>query len=103
MEATNAELQAKLALATEALRKSEERALVGQFALEVMHEIRNPLDALGYLIHLASEEASDPDKVREYLEQAKEQMAIVASGCRANPWLRPDRPDSKEHGPGRLG
>ena len=77
MEATNAELQAKLMLATEALRKAEERALIGQFALEVMHEIRNSVDALGHLTHLASEEADDPGKVRDYLEQAKEQMATV--------------------------
>ena len=74
---TNAELQAKLAVATDALRKAEERALIGQFALEVMHEIRNPLEALGYLTHLAEEQADDPGKVREYLAEAKEQMATV--------------------------
>ena len=74
---TNAELQAKLAVATEALQKAEERALIGQFALEVMHEIRNPLEALGYLTHLSAEEANDPDRVREYLSEAKEQMATV--------------------------
>ena len=71
MEATNAELQAKLTLATEALRKAEEKALFGQFALEVMHEIRNPLDAPGYLTHLASAEAGDPDKVRDTWSKRK--------------------------------
>jgi signal transduction histidine kinase len=77
MEAdTVKDLRAKLDITTEALRKAEERSLAGQFALEVMHEIRNPLEAMGYLIHLANEE-DDPKAVREYLCQANEQMATV--------------------------
>jgi signal transduction histidine kinase len=50
------DLRSKLHIAAEAVRKAEGRALAGQFALEVMHEIRNPLDAVGYLIHLANQE-----------------------------------------------
>jgi len=45
MEADVQDLRSKLNIAAEALRKAEERALAGQFALEVMHEIRNPLEA----------------------------------------------------------
>jgi signal transduction histidine kinase len=70
------DLRAKLSIATEALRRAEERASPGQFALEVMHEVRNPLEAMGYLLHLASGE-DDPKAVREYLRQANEQMATV--------------------------
>ena len=44
---TNAELQAKLAVATEALRKAEERALIGQFALEVMQRSATRSKLLG--------------------------------------------------------
>ena len=44
----------KLEAAIEALRKCEERSLAGQFALEVMHEVRNPLDAVGNLVYLAA-------------------------------------------------
>ena len=66
----------QLGIATEALRKCEERALAGQFALEVMHEVRNPLDALGYLLKIAEEE-NDIGKVRALLTQANEQMATV--------------------------
>jgi signal transduction histidine kinase len=77
MEAdTVQDLRAKLDIATEALRKAEGRALAGQFALEVMHEVRNPLEAMGYLIHLANEE-DDPTALQEYLRQASEQMATV--------------------------
>lgn len=70
-------LQAKLAIATERLRKSEERATAGQLALEVMHEIRNPLEALGHLAYLALEEAEDPARVRYYLRRAEEQIATL--------------------------
>jgi signal transduction histidine kinase len=77
MEADNVQdLRAKLDVAAEALRKAEERAVAGQFALEMMHEIRNPLEALGYLIHLANQE-DDLKAVREHLRQVNEQMATV--------------------------
>ena len=71
-------LEAKLELAAEALRKLEERALAGQLALEVMHEIKNPLEALGHLTHLALMDADDPEKVRKYMRLAEEQMATVS-------------------------
>ena len=69
-----AELQARLAVATEAMRKAEERATAGQLALEMLHEIRNPLEALGHLTFLAREDAINADKVREYMHLAEEQM-----------------------------
>ncbi len=70
-------LREKLDASIEALRKCEERAIVGQFALEVMHDIRNPLDALCNLLHMAGEEAEKPAKVREYVALAKEQILTV--------------------------
>jgi C4-dicarboxylate-specific signal transduction histidine kinase len=71
------ELRVKLAAATEALRKAEARALAGQFAIEIMHEVRNPLEALGYLLHLAAQE-DDLETIRAYLRQANEQIATVS-------------------------
>jgi signal transduction histidine kinase len=68
------ELQSKLAAATEALQKSEERATAGQLALEVMHEVRNPLEALGHIAYLATEEANNPEEVRRYMRLAEEQL-----------------------------
>jgi signal transduction histidine kinase len=62
----------------EALRISEERGLAGQLALEVMHEVRNPLEALGDLIYLADKEASNPEKVREYMGLADEQIQTIS-------------------------
>jgi signal transduction histidine kinase len=77
MEAnTNRELQAKLDIAAEAVRKAEAQTLAGRFALEVMHEIRNPLEAVGYLVHLATLE-ENIDAIREHLIAAQVQMATV--------------------------
>jgi signal transduction histidine kinase len=61
----------------EALTLSEERALAGMLALEIMHEIRNPLEALGYLTYLCNQEADDSQKVREYMRLAEEQVSTV--------------------------
>ena len=67
----------RLAETTEALRKADERAIAGRLALEVMHEVRNPLEALGHLIYLARHESGDSEKVREHMLQAEEQVAIL--------------------------
>jgi signal transduction histidine kinase len=74
---TISELQAKLATAAESLQKSDERATAGRLALEVMHEIRNPLEALGNLVYLTLRNADDPAEVRKYMHLAGEQMALV--------------------------
>jgi signal transduction histidine kinase len=71
------ELQAKFAIATERLQKSEERAAAGQLALEVMHEIRGPLEALGYLMFLALQEPENPERVRDYICRAEEQLSTL--------------------------
>lgn len=66
----------RLDLAISALKKCEERSLAGQFALEVMHEIRNPLDSIGNLVHLAAR-ADDSEAIRQYLREAEEQILAV--------------------------
>jgi signal transduction histidine kinase len=73
-ELTIRELEARLAAAEEALRRAEIRATVGQLALEMIHEIRNPLEALSQLTFLARQETEEPDKLRTYLNLAEEQM-----------------------------
>jgi signal transduction histidine kinase len=75
---TVSELQAKLATAAARLQKSEERATAGQLSLELMHEIRNPLEALSHLIYLAFADADDPAKVCNHLRQAEEQIATLS-------------------------
>jgi signal transduction histidine kinase len=78
METTTiSDLRLQLAAATEALQRSEERATAGQLALEVMHEVRNPLEALGHLAYLASAEAEHPAEVRRYMLLVEEQLATL--------------------------
>ncbi len=71
------DLQSKLAVATEALRKSEERATAGRLALEVMHDIRNPLESLRNLSYLTALESNNPEEVRKFTALADEQLAIA--------------------------
>jgi len=54
---TIADFETKMVVASEALRKAEERATAGQLAMEVIHEIRNPLQALEYLVFLTLRDA----------------------------------------------
>jgi signal transduction histidine kinase len=75
VEQTVSELKAHLAAAEEALRRAEIRATVGHLALEMIHEIRNPLEAMNNLTFLARQESDIPEKVRTYLNMAEEQMA----------------------------
>ncbi|HEV2620121.1 MAG TPA: HAMP domain-containing sensor histidine kinase [Acidobacteriaceae bacterium] len=71
-------LQSELSVPSEALIKAQQHAVAGQLALELMHDLRNPLEALGHLTYLALQCADDPAKVRSYLNMAQEQMAIIA-------------------------
>jgi signal transduction histidine kinase len=72
-----ADLQSRLSDVTETLRRAEERATPGLLALELMHEIRNPLEAVGNLAYLAMEEADDGVAVRVYLLRIEEQLATL--------------------------
>jgi signal transduction histidine kinase len=72
-----ADLQSRLSDVTETLRIAEERATPGLLALELMHEIRNPLEAVGNLAYLAMEEADDGAAVRVYLQRIEEQLATL--------------------------
>ena len=57
--------------------EADQRPTAGMFALEVMHEIRNPLEAIGHLTYLARMEADQPDQVRKYMLLAEEQVAVL--------------------------
>jgi signal transduction histidine kinase len=76
-DATIKDPSSPLAKAVAALLKAEERATAGLLALEVMHEIRNPLDALNNLIFLASQATNDPEMVQIHLNSAQEQVTTL--------------------------
>ena len=57
--------------------KTEGRIVAGQLALEIMHEIRNPLEALSHLIYLMREDAHNCENVLKYAAMAEEQVATL--------------------------
>ena len=76
-DSKNRTIDTRLAVAAEAVRKAEERATAGLLALETIHEIKNPLEALGHLTYLTLQEAENPESVRRYMLLAQEQMALL--------------------------
>jgi phosphoglycerate-specific signal transduction histidine kinase len=50
---TYEELAARLTVAEESLRKYERLAVAGRYAGAVMHEVNNPLEAIGNLVFWA--------------------------------------------------
>ena len=77
-EHVSLEPQPDISSLLEALKLAETRGTAGLLALESMHDIRNPLEALSNLIFLAKQEAEYPDRVREYLHLAEQQMHSLA-------------------------
>lgn len=61
----------------QALRTSERLASVGRLAATIAHEINNPLEALTNLVYLAKE-TSNPQKAREYLTAAEEELGRIS-------------------------
>jgi signal transduction histidine kinase len=57
--------------------ESEQQRTAGLLALEIMHEVRNPVEAISNLVYLAMAEADNADRVRLYLEQTGEQIASL--------------------------
>jgi len=72
----------RLQRAQAALMRSEQLALAGRFAGGVMHEVNNPLEAVGNLVYLALQEASNPEAVANYLRMAEEQLLHIQSIAR---------------------
>jgi signal transduction histidine kinase len=71
------ELEKRLLMAAEALRRAEEQATAGRLALELMHEVKNPLETLGHLVYLARHASKDFEQVEKYMDLAEEQMRTV--------------------------
>ena len=52
----------------------------------MMHEIRNPLEALGHLTYLALKEKNDPDKVEKYMLLANSDTLRPQRMCCMKPY-----------------
>jgi signal transduction histidine kinase len=72
---TYEELMAQLKIAEESLQRYEKLALAGRYAGAVMHEVNNPLEAIGNLVYLAKNAADDPGQVRKHMQVVESQLA----------------------------
>lgn len=72
---TYQELAARLSIAEESLRRYERLAVAGRYAGAVMHEVNNPLEAIGNLVFLAKNRPDDAHQVHEYMEVIESQLA----------------------------
>ena len=59
--------------AEEILKRQEQMAAIGRLTSSILHEINNPLEAVGNLIFLARQ--SNPVEAAGYLKQAEEELA----------------------------
>jgi signal transduction histidine kinase len=72
---TYEELAARLKSVEESLQRSERLAIAGRFAGAVMHEVNNPLEAIGNLVFLAKNAADDAHQVRRHMQVVESQLA----------------------------
>lgn len=84
-------LDVRLALAAEAFRKTEERATAGQLALEMVHEVKNALEALGHLVYLALAESHDHEQVESTCIWRKSRWQLFVT-LRPRLWASHDPP-----------
>jgi signal transduction histidine kinase len=68
------DLAAQLLVAQESLQKSDRLAVAGRFAGAVMHEVNNPLEAIGNLVFLTKNAAEDPAQVRQHMQVVEAQL-----------------------------
>jgi signal transduction histidine kinase len=61
----------------ESLRQVQRQAIAGQFAATIMHEINNPLEAIGNLVYLIEQDPDNPSRVVERSRQIQEQLATL--------------------------
>jgi C4-dicarboxylate-specific signal transduction histidine kinase len=72
---TYEELEARLSIAEQSLRKYERLAVAGRYAGAVMHEVNNPLEAIGNLVFLTKNRPDDAHQVREHMQISESQLA----------------------------
>ena len=56
----------------------DQQNTAGRFALEIMHELRNPLNTLANLNYLILDAADDPEQVRYYAHLGEEQLLTLS-------------------------
>jgi signal transduction histidine kinase len=77
-QATSAELVSKLERAEAELQKCNQLAVASQYASAMMHEINNPLAAIGNLVYLIKLQAREPDRVFEHADVIEKQIEVMS-------------------------
>ena len=77
MRPTYEELAAQLSIAEDSLQRSDRLAIAGRFAGVVMHEVNNPLEAIGNLVFLTKNAADDAAQVRKHMQVVESQLARI--------------------------
>jgi signal transduction histidine kinase len=75
---TYEELLALLHLAEESLQKAERQAIAGRYAGAVMHEVNNPLEAIGNIVFLTKTLPDAGPQVRQNLLVVESQLARLS-------------------------
>jgi signal transduction histidine kinase len=75
LDPTYEELLVRLRLVEESLRQSERRAIAGRYAGVVMHEVNNPLEAIGNLVFLTKSLPDAGAQVRINMQVIEAQLA----------------------------
>jgi signal transduction histidine kinase len=74
LDPTYQELLARLHLVEESLQKSERLAIAGRYAGAVMHEVNNPLEAIGNLVFLTKGLSDAGPQVRKNMQVVESQL-----------------------------
>lgn len=88
-------------LAEERLRRNEKLAAAGRLALNISHEINNPLEAVINLLYLIGSDAGLRETTRKLVGEADRELQRVSQAVSrslqfANPHLPPDEVDLQE-------
>jgi len=71
------EVLGRLHTLEESLRKCERLATAGRYAGAVIHEVNNPLEAIGNLVYLTRNGADDAPQVRKNMQVVESQLAVL--------------------------
>jgi signal transduction histidine kinase len=83
-------------LLEETLQKSERRAIAGRYAGVVMHEVNNPLEAIGNLVFLTKNLADAGSEIRQNMQVVEAQLARLGEITRKTLSFYRDESEAKD-------
>jgi signal transduction histidine kinase len=96
VEPTYEDLSARLRLIEESLQKSEKFAVAGRYAGAVMHEVNNPLEAIGNLVFLTKNLADAESQISKNMQIVEAQLARLGEITRRSLSFYRDETEAKD-------